>query len=168
MSLCWGGDAYTRDLEIDHATALWRVELSDGRVVVQDDHRPGAEPASAWQRLGLYLLAHPDLAIRRFWLQFRSNVHADILPRDAEGYYFCKSALANIASNRTTHFYLIGALTGCTIMVQRWSVPDLTLVDTEAREPKPGPCLLVNPRRRDELARGETDTGLPAGVRPAL
>jgi hypothetical protein len=67
-----GEDDYTRSLETDRRQALWRAELSDGRVVVMDDGRPGVSPDSAWLRLAEEV-RRTGVRIRRLWPQFRSN-----------------------------------------------------------------------------------------------
>jgi len=142
--LVTGEDEFTRELETDHKLALWRVELSNGKVIVQDDNRPGVEPHSAWLRLAEHI-RREGLAICRMWLQFRSNQRREILPANAEGYYFCKSALGMMNSNSTLFFYLVGYLQNGKLVVQRWAVPELLLVETMERDPaKAGECLIRN------------------------
>lgn len=151
-----GEDDYTMELETDRKTALWRAELSDGSVVCMDDHRPGVQPHSAWVRLAEHV-GRTGLRIRRLWLQFRSNHKRDILPADADGYFFCKSALGSWGNPETFSFYLVGYLQSEKLVVQRWSVPDLNLVDAEERDPaRAGDCLIRNPRN-------DSDPGLVKG-----
>lgn len=140
-----GEDDYTRELETDRRQALWRAELSDGRVVCMDDDRPGTHPASAWVRLAAEVEA-TGARIVRLWPQFRSNAQRDALPANADGYFFCKSAMGVWGMPDTLHFMLLGHLTGGTLVVQKWSVPELILVEVEPRDPAAaGPCLIRNP-----------------------
>lgn len=159
--MIFGEDDFTRRLEIDSGMALWRAELSDGRVIVQDDGRPGQEPPQAWYRLGDELVKQ-DLRLVRFWLQFRTNHKRGILPRDAEGYFFRKSAIAQLNTKEVRYSYLIGHLQNGKVMVQRWSVPDLTHIETVAREPVGDRSLILNRRNNaeDHLAHQRIDAGL--------
>jgi hypothetical protein len=138
-----GEDDFTRERECDHREVLWRVELTDGSVIVQDDGRPGMEPPSAWMRLQSHL-NETGLGIRKMWVQFRTN-HVHCLPADAEGYFFCKSALGMLSGEESFSFYLLGHLQDEKVVVQHWKVPELILLDVEFRDPTLGPCLIRNP-----------------------
>lgn len=141
-----GEDDFTRFLEDDRRTALWRARLSDGRVIVQDDGRPGMEPASAWLRLKSHLQEHSGLSLLSLWIQFRSHHKKNILPENASGYFFCKSEIGFWGSGSSQSFYLLGALQNGVLTVQKWSVPELILVETKVREiDSAGDCLILNP-----------------------
>ena len=136
-------DDYIRFLQEDRATAIWVATLTDGRRVWMDDHRPGLEPYSAWIRLREFL-QETSLGIRGFRLKFRSH---EICPASdgADGYFFSKSSV-RVAGGKTRQFYLFGHLFGDRIQVQRWKVPELILVDLDARLPeRAGECVLLNP-----------------------
>jgi hypothetical protein len=153
-----GEDDYTRSLETDRRQALWRAELSDGRVVVMDDGRPGVSPDSAWLRLAEEV-RRTGVRIRRLWPQFRSNAQHDALPADADGYFFCKSAVGIWGLADTLQFMLVGSLQGTNLVIQKWSVPELILVEVETRDPKlAGDCLIRNPH-----AAAHQGLGRPAG-----
>jgi DNA-binding NarL/FixJ family response regulator len=140
-----GEDDYTRELETDHGQALWRAELSDGRVVVMDDGRPGVDPPSAWLRLADEV-RRTGVRVVRLWPQFRDNAQRDCLPANAEGYFLAKAALGMWGLANTLHFMLVGYLQGDEIVLQRWSVPELILVEVERRDAKAaGDCLIRNP-----------------------
>jgi hypothetical protein len=140
-----GEDDYTRELETDRGQALWRAELSDGRVVVMDDGRPGCDPPSAWLRLADEV-RRTGVRVVRLWPQFRDNAQRDCLPANADGYFFAKAVLGMWGLSDTLQFMLLGHLTENAIVVQRWSVPELILVDVERRDPEAaGDCLIRNP-----------------------
>lgn len=139
-------DDYVRELQDSKRKAPWRAELSDGRVAVMDDGRPGVRPHSAWLRLADFLKG-TGLRVRRLWLGFRSNQHRGILPLDADGYYFRYQAVRYIGEEQMD-FVLLGALNSGNLVVQRWQVPEMVLVDVEARDPAgAGPSLILNPPR---------------------
>jgi hypothetical protein len=126
-----GEDDYTRCLEYDQGVTLWRVQLSDGRIIVQDDGRPGEQEPSAWLRLSSYLKDNP-FSIERFWLQFRSHHLLDILPLRAPGYFFSKGLAANLSGSMVS-FYQLGFIQEDRLMVGRWVVPDLVFLGWESR-----------------------------------
>lgn len=145
MTVCLKQDEYVTDLEQGCMTASWRARLSNGDVVIQDDDRPGMDPPQAWLRLQDYVRKN-GLSITKIWLQFRSNIQADILPENADGYYFCKQALSFLHGSKTFHFYILGSLQNGKLVVQRWKVPELVLVEKEERDPATaGVCLILNP-----------------------
>ncbi len=133
MNLCFAEDDFTRSLEDDHRTALWQARLSDGSVVTMDDGRPGIEPPSAWIRLRDYLL-ETKLSIVGLWLKFRSNRDENILPANAQGYFFTKSIMSSLdPGSLPVFFYMVGYLVGDTLTVERWDMPALILVEREIR-----------------------------------
>ncbi len=143
-AVCKQPDDFTKELEVDCQQALWRAELSNGEIIIQDDSRPGCDPPQAWLRLATYL-QQTTLRIVNLWIQFRSNSAKDILPKNADGYFFCKRALGNSAGGATYHSYLLGALVDGKLTVQTWHVPELVLDNIEEREPeKAGVCLILN------------------------
>jgi hypothetical protein len=145
MNVCFDTDDFVRECELDKGMALWRAELSDGSVVIQDDGRPGVAPQSAWLRLADYLFA-TKLRITKLWLGFRDNQQRDILTANAEGYFFCKSAIGMWGSEETLHFAMLGVLHSGKLRVQRWAVPELTLLEVLERDPiSAGRCLIRNP-----------------------
>lgn len=141
--VCRGEDDYTAELQTDRGQALWQAELSSGEVVTMDDQRPGVDEPSAWVRLGHYCRRN-GLHVRRLWLKFRSNVARDILPADADGYFFCKSVVGMMNSTETYHFYLVGCLRDGELVVQRWQVPELVRIEQERRAVDyDSPCLIA-------------------------
>ncbi len=139
--ICLSEDDYVRELQ-DRGTALWLASLSDGTTAFMDDGRPGLGEHSAWVRLATHV-REGGLRLRGLSLRFRGHREAGILPDDADGYYFCKSALGTFGQDVTMGFYLVGALRGRRMEVQRWSVPELILVEREERDPaRAGKCLI--------------------------
>lgn len=131
MTVCTTEDDYTRERWLD--SVRWTVLLSNGEQVIQDDNRPGVEPASAWLRLGQYV-CEQGLVIEGLTLQFRSEPPVR-LPERAEGYFFRKSLGAFLTSQATLGFYLVGHLEDGRVLVRRYKVPEMILVGLEARDP---------------------------------
>lgn len=128
MSLSYTQDDFVWALQDERATAIWVALLADGRQVFMDDTRPGEEPSSAWLRLR----ASGEKVVG-LHLRFRSNaVHP--LPVGAEGYFFSKSVARTDGLPHTLAFYIIGVLTNHKVMLQRYKVPELTLVDSFDRD----------------------------------
>ena len=147
--ICTTEDEFIRELQEDRGQALWKAKLSDGSVVIMDDHRPGVQPHSAWTRLYQHCEAN-DVHITKFWIQFRDNVFADILPENADGYFFSKSCLAVMSEIDTINLFVMGALHEGRLVVQKWHVPDLTKIDEEERDPNySGPCLI---KKKNEVS----------------
>lgn len=137
-------DEFTREKWLNEAR--WTALLSNGQTVIQDDGRPGADPASAWLRLGMYV-TEMNLKIVGLTLQFRSELPLH-MPKDAEGYFFRKSMGAFLNTGQTFGFYLIGHLANGVIHVRQYKVPEMILVETTTRDPddpkKVGPSLIRN------------------------
>jgi hypothetical protein len=126
------------------AEAVWAARLSDGTEVVSDDGRPG-ETASAWLRLGEHVRAN-SLRVVGLALRFRGEPPVR-LPDDAAGYFFRRSAGAFLDCPSQS-FFLAGWLDGPVVRVRAYSVPDLTFLGEEERDPadpeRVGPSLLTN------------------------
>ncbi len=125
-------DEFTREKWLSEVR--WTVTLSDGTRVIQDDNRPGAVPPSAWLRLRQYT-QEKSLHIVGMSLAFRDEppVH---MPDNASGYFFRKSVGSFLDSDLTYGFFLTGVLTDKEVVVQRWKVPELILVEEEVRDPE--------------------------------
>lgn len=125
----------------------WVVNLSNGEQVIQDDGRPGCEPASAWLRLGEYVREH-RLRIEAMWIQFRHEPPIR-MPIGAAGYFFRKSQGALLNTDINFFFYLVGYLQDEQVVVKRFQVPELIELETELRNPLDtelvGPSLIRNP-----------------------
>ncbi len=124
-------DDFTREQWLGQAR--WNVRLSNGEHIFQDDGRPGQEQ-SAWLRLAGYVREH-NLKIEAMWLQFR-NEPPRRLPEMAQGYFFRKSIGAFFPSGVSYGFYLVGHLKDGVVRVTRWKVPEMILVEEEARDPQ--------------------------------
>jgi hypothetical protein len=145
--LCTVEDDFTNQKRLSEAR--WLVQLSDDRVVIQDDYRPGVNPPQTWLRLAAHLEKNPGLTIRRMWLQFRSNNIKNILTEDADAYFFANSVLGIFSAKKTLSFMLVGCLHNNKLMVQRWKVPELLFMDIEERDPaQAGECLIWNGERK--------------------
>ncbi len=129
------------------SNTCWIVELSNGETIIQDDDRPGAEPRSAWERLGYYC-AMDNLYIVNMRLKFRS--HTEHVGRDADGFFFCRGIFGGI--QKTFNSYLTGTLSEGILEVVKWQVPELIQVPfiddkvKQRRNPnEAGPCLIRRP-----------------------
>lgn len=141
-NLCFVEDEFTQNRYEGHSR--WIVTLNSGLSVYQDDDRPGVEPRSAWERLGIYCKESGDFPVG-MRVQFRS--HVEHLPDNAAGYYFVNSVLGSLHNPETYHFFIVGTLTGTredgVITVREYKVPELIDISTETRNPKDaGICLI--------------------------
>jgi len=129
----------------------WRVTLSNGQMVFQDDGRPGLEISSAWIRLANCLRDNPQLGITRFGVYFASNSH--FLPDGQEGYYFSKGTLQGLGASSSLDYYVMGWLEGPThnqydpVHFQWVKVPELIPIKTYNRPivECPFPAMILNP-----------------------
>lgn len=123
----------------DQGRAIWIADLSDGRSVYEHE-RAG----STWLALGSFV-RESGIRIVDLRLKFRSITKMNLVPRDTQGYFFCKSAAGMFGTPDTFNFYLVGSLHNDILRVQRWSVPELILIETQERDPgKAGQCLIRN------------------------
>lgn len=147
-------------LEEKHLSqAHWRVRLSNGEVVLQDDERPGVQPASAWQRLAEYVSSQ-RLTIEALWLVFRSNVVRP-LPEHAGGYFFRNSSFGSMVGGQTASFFLIGYLHDGILRVQKWKVPELLIAEQEFRDPDDHRLVGQSLIRNERLEKSTTRPELP-------
>lgn len=131
IEVCTSEDDFTRERWLTHVR--WVVLLSNGEQVIQDDGRPGPLRESAWIRLGKYVQER-GLKIQQMSISFR-NEPPIRLPDQAEGYFFRTSVGGLLTSELTFEFYLVGYLRNEKVMVQRFKVPELILVQNEVRNP---------------------------------
>ena len=141
MEVCKDWDEYLSSYAADRP--IWFVKLSNGETVYQDDGRPNIFPSSAWLRLKRYCQSK-HLRIIGMHLQYRS--HVIHIGDDCDGYYFCKSAGGFLFSDKTIDSFVIGILTGDSLEVKHWKLPELMLMQTETRS-KHGQeeCLIEKP-----------------------
>lgn len=127
--------------------ARWEAWLSDGTHVFMDDYRPGVEPHSAWERLGVHCKEN-GLYIVDMIIRFRS--HVESMGQNKDGYFFCKGVTASLGKSLET--FLTGTLDDGILVVQKWLVPSLTrekfLDDTDEQVRSvddAGLCLIRKP-----------------------
>jgi hypothetical protein len=125
ISLTREDDEFVRD------RLRWVVTLNNGETIYEDDGREGVEPASAWVRLKEYCQAG-GFWIIEMWLQFRSN-RVEVKPADAEGYFFVKEAFGVWGAEESYSAYIAGAIQGDNLMVSRYKVPELVLLEEQVR-----------------------------------
>ena len=137
----------TVSLEVDPYIAhlfdtqtLWIVELSDGTEVNQDDGREGADPPSAWERLGNYCRER-ELHITS--MRFQNGTHVETVGSDADGFYFRMTAGGVLFSDTTFHGCVAGTLNEGKLVVSHWSVPDLLKEWSEERTVVEGDISLI-------------------------
>lgn len=137
LTLTFRCDEYVTELQEDRQTPVWVATLENGATVWMDDHRPGVEPHSAWMRLGEYVRV-TRIRITGLQLRFRSNTVT--FPAECDGYFFSKSVVGILNQETTLSFYLVGHCKYGKLMVQRYKIPELILVDESER-----PILLNDP-----------------------
>ena len=116
----------------------WEVELNNGETAYHDNEAP-----SSWLRLRKYCQDN-NLWIVKMKFGFRNNVKS--LPDNADGYFFCRSALGMCGWEKTTHYFIVGTLQNGSLQVQYWKVPEMLDEQTEQRDPaKYSECLICKP-----------------------
>jgi hypothetical protein len=150
INLCRTKDpTYFYYLYFNLLEANWKVLLSNGEIIYQDDYLNAQagelNPVSAWQRLQLYC-AQNSLRPVHFTLEYGDNI-LDILPLNAEGYYFRRGFITEmtIATGATenTSFtgkrskkFVIGYFdkTKDLLYTYDYKIPELGLWDTDVRD----------------------------------
>jgi|TARA_R110000824_G_scaffold363432_2_gene551417 hypothetical protein len=140
VNICTAPDLYTAQLF--EKQSVWVATLSTGEDVIQDDDREGAEPPSAWLRLGQHCKEN-DCYITDMYIQNGTNKIE--MEKGADGYYFCKSAGGFLYGGDTIHSYIIGVLNEGVLRVTSWGVPQLTSDFAETRDVNDVPieCLIT-------------------------
>ena len=136
--VCLESDSWIQDIE--ESTTLWIASLSDGTKAFMDDDRPNLYH-SAWVRLKEYCETN-NLHVVKMQLKFRSHSEF-VFDEDSEGYCFRKGVLGSFGS-ANQHFYLVGILKNGIVNMQKWSVPELILSETDERNPSDlSDCLIL-------------------------
>jgi hypothetical protein len=107
----------------------WVVELRSGKIIYQDDERPGELEPSAWRRLAAYLKTESE-EISVGWLQFRSHRVQVFFP-GASAYYMAKLAQKSWEDADTTHGFVTGEIRNGVLRVISWKGPELTILRPE-------------------------------------
>jgi len=124
-------DICTVDDDFVKYSPRWVAILSDGKIVYQDDFRPGIKEPSAWLRLKKYCEDH-SVNITEFWLQFRSN--RQLIGQGADGYYFVKSAFGVWGNPDTYHGCVCGIYKDGKVSAIHWKIPEIIPLSSETRE----------------------------------
>lgn len=120
---------------------IWIVTLSNGETVYQDDDRPDAIPASAWQRLGNYCR---DNGIYITSMKIKNRSHVETVGEGGDGYYFCKAAGKFLFDGRTDHSFIVGVLDNGKLRVRKWNLPEIVPEEFEDRKAiDTDPCLIA-------------------------
>lgn len=117
-----------QDVDFREGNARWVAKLSNGQNVY-DNNR---ENVSTWIELHNYCYEN-ELYIVEMYAHFRTNnAH---LPPNKDGYYFSRSLLGSLLDESNTHFFLLGYEENGVIYIHKYRTPDMTLVETEERNP---------------------------------
>ncbi len=85
---------------------IWIAHLSTGKIVFQDDGRPGHYEPSAWKRLWKFLHLNPWVHIKRMQLKFRS--HIVDLPSEKPHYFYSHGIVKGMNSTKESFFHIVG------------------------------------------------------------
>lgn len=118
--LCFAKDNCHVDLR---DTPHWKVYLSDGRTVFQDDGAPGQAISSAWIRLSNFLKAQSQLKIVGIDLSF--GTHTVTFPKNKRGYYFSKGIIQGFGQKEGMEYYTIGYVEDDTVNFTWMKIPEL-------------------------------------------
>lgn len=114
----------------------WEVILNNGETIYDDVEAP-----SAWIRLRKYCQDN-NLWIVKMLFGFRTNMRS--LPENADGYFFCRSALGMCGINKTIHYFIVGTLQNGSLEVQYWKVPEMLFENKENRKTNENDeCLIM-------------------------
>lgn len=111
----------------------WRVLLNNGKMVYEDDLRPGFIPSS-WERLCLHCKETGEYPVN-MWIAFRS--HVENIGQDKDGYYLYKSILHSPGWEKPQNYYIAGYLEGDILKCKKWKVPEV-IVESEFDRDFPG------------------------------
>lgn len=126
---CWrDDDPRVLRLQEDLRTPVWVATLSDGRTAFMDDDAGG----TAWPRLADYCRGR-RLSVVALELRFRSH-RVRCAPDGAYAYFFRRQAVL-YGDQSVAHYYLAGHQESPDgpVLVGRWMVPELILVERQAR-----------------------------------
>jgi hypothetical protein len=130
LDLATSEDLYVHELQDERRVAVWVAGLASGLTVYADDDRPGLE-RSAWLRLRRHCRETGD-RVTSLRVKFRDHWEGT-LPAGADGYFFHKAATCSLGSKDIQYYFLIGALTNGTVLVQKYKVPELLLFEVSSR-----------------------------------
>lgn len=124
------GDDFAQEKIIN--SAVWRAALSDGRVVIQDDGTPYHGPESAWLRLKDFVKEN-NLDVVDITLGFRDNIIRDLVPKNADGYFFTNNLLGFVDNGYQAYFYIFGWLENGVVYTKKYKTPELILFEVSKR-----------------------------------
>lgn len=128
-----------REVEFREGNARWVAVLSDGRTAY-DNNR---EDVSTWSELHDYCYAE-GVWVTKLYAHFRSNyIH---IPEGKDGYFFSRSVMGSLVEGSNTYYFLLGWLENDLIHIQKYRIPEMTLVETETRNPIGLDKQLISPK----------------------
>lgn len=118
----------------------WQVKLNTGKMVFEDDDRPGLIPSS-WERLCLHCKETGEYPVN-MWIRFRD--HIENVGKDKEGYFFYKSMMHSPAWEVPNFYYITGFLNRGQLQCTKWKVPEIIIDEEFTREPPGGYTNVYN------------------------
>lgn len=121
----------------DKDSTIWICKLSDGSTAYMDDNRPD-HYRDSWSRLRKYCY-ETGIYVKNMSFKFRShieNIYTDENNQLISGFFFTKAALFGIASKKTENRFVGGVLIDNILYTKKFVVPELVLVEEEARNPE--------------------------------
>jgi len=113
------------------SNTLWIAFLSNGEIVYQDDKCVDNE--DSFTPLKIYCEQN-NLFIDKFQIRFRSHIETVFENNDeCQGFFFRKSIMAPFSSDKNFHRYIIGKVIDNIIYTEKWSTPEIIMVEQEIR-----------------------------------
>lgn len=119
--------------EIYHFKSHWEAVLDDGTTVYQTDVEGEQSEESDWKLLKRYCEENGKKIVNMFYC-FRKL--RESIGDNKEGYFFCKSVLASMASDEQTYYYLTGYVENGVVKCKKWQVPGWIFVGEEEKDPE--------------------------------
>lgn len=121
----------------DTGKALWKAELSNGSVFIEQIH-------GNWHHLR-ETIQNQNLFITKLWIQFRKERCAP-LPANSKGYFLRYASLGILNLNNQMNFLIIGYLRDDDFVhCYKIKIPELTIIEEDCRTmQKAGLSLIKN------------------------
>ena len=126
--------SYSDDWLKQKDTTGWQVLLNTGKMVYEDDNRPGYYH-SAWERLCLHCKETGEYPTD-MWVKFRS--HVEHVASNKDGFYFFKAILNAPSWKKQEDYYIAGYLENGIIKCKKWKVPEIIVYEEFERDPPGG------------------------------
>lgn len=128
-----------------HFNAHWEAILSNGETIYQTDIE-GEEKESDWVKLKEYVEEN-DLYIVELFFCYRNK--RELVGKDQEAYFFCKSIMSHMNANSSLYYYQLGTVSGDTIRYKKWQVPGWMMVEDGEKSTEKYGDYIINGKKQE-------------------